>query len=107
MYQGAVLTEYLNYVREWAFQMFPSMAFEDVVSRTEVFSTKGLVKQKLIALRKEEKERYLHAQESQGTKKRKQREEDNIQRQQHMIERIDMPVLSNEMTISEGRVSIE
>ena len=53
------------------------MAFEDVASRTEVLGSKGVVKRKLLELRREERERFVAEwQEEEKKRRRKRREEE-------------------------------
>ena len=45
--------------KEWSFQLYPSFAFEDVISKTNTFSCKSAVKTKLDDLRQTECQRYM------------------------------------------------
>mmetsp|Transcript_9910 Transcript_9910/g.10012 ORF Transcript_9910/g.10012 Transcript_9910/m.10012 type:complete len:359 (+) Transcript_9910:61-1137(+) len=48
--------------KEWAFQLFPNLAFEDLLSSTEKLGAKGKVRTVIENLRTRERERYmLHA----------------------------------------------
>ncbi len=49
----------LRCYKEWAYQLFPHLAFEDLVDRMQKLSGKARVRQCLEGLREKERERYL------------------------------------------------
>lgn len=46
--------------KEWSFQLFPTFAFEDVISKANKFGSKSALKTKLDDLRLTECQRYMH-----------------------------------------------
>ena len=49
----------MGYLKGWSFEMFPGMAFEDVLLRTEKWGSKTRVRRTLQDLRREERDTYL------------------------------------------------
>ena len=49
----------LTLYKEWAFQLFPGLAFEDLLNATEKFGSKGSVKASIFELRDLERRRYM------------------------------------------------
>jgi len=56
----------LRCYKEWAYQLFPHLAFEDLVDRMQKLSGKARVRQCLEGLREKERERYLVRKEDGG-----------------------------------------
>ena len=45
--------------KEWSFQLYPTFAFEDVISKVSTFGGKGVVRSEIEALRSQECSRYM------------------------------------------------
>ena len=44
--------------KEWAFQLYSGLAFPDILKSIHTFSSKGLVRQHMVGLREQERDRY-------------------------------------------------
>ena len=58
-HEGKDLNNLINLYKEWAFRLYPGLAFNDILSRTEGFGSRGSVKIELTKLRELERKRYL------------------------------------------------
>ena len=45
--------------KEWAFQLFPQLAYEDLLKATEALGSKSKVKATIATLREKERNRYI------------------------------------------------
>lgn len=58
-FQAADLRRLTTMYKEWAFQLFPNLAFEDLLSSTEKLGSKGKVRHVVNELREIERRRYM------------------------------------------------
>ncbi len=57
--EAAYLSRLLGLYKEWAFQLHPGLAFNDVLRKAEALGPKGRVRLELTRLRESERDRYI------------------------------------------------
>eukprot|EP01041_Mallomonas_annulata_P013489 gene13489-28595_t len=58
-FEASDLKRLANLYKEWAFQLFPNLAYEDLLKSAERLGSKGVVKHALDGLRDKERSRYM------------------------------------------------
>jgi hypothetical protein len=58
-HEAADLNNLIEAYAEWAFRMYPGLAFPDVLSRTEILCSRGTMRESLERLRTRERSRFL------------------------------------------------